>query len=329
MYYYDQTTWRSLYPFDFTVIKTMEFYDAYLFIGTYHGQLYVYDTSSLNPLFNFKDQYDYQQTIQCMKYFDDKLYVGLYPQAGTSDTNAGLWVFERHGLYCAHTVSGVTGYRCMAVVNGDLLIGTGSSGMVYRLSEDNYKTTGWYQSSYFDANLPSIDKLYQSVTVKHDALASGQSIVVYYRFSEAASWTTLGTSSTLSATEKTLSFPTATYSKKITLKVELNTTTTTASPKLTEVVMQYTLYPARKFMWTMRLLAKKGCQLLDRTVDSRSATTIREALEDLLSTQTLYAFTDVDETAYTVLVNDIDQSSWVVQKDDVNEDEVILTLIEA
>jgi hypothetical protein len=327
--YYDQTTWRALYPFDFTVLKSCEFYDAYLFLGTYHGQLYVYDTSSLNPLFNFKDQYEYQQTIQCMKYFDDKLYIGLYPQTSSNDANVGVWVFERHGLYQAHSISGVTGYRCFAVVNGELLVGTGDNGYVYKLSTTTYSTQGWYQSSYYDANLPSIDKLYKEVTIKHDALASGQSVVVYYRYAETDSWTTLGTSDTDSATEKTLSFPTATYSKKISLKVELNTTTTTASPKVTEVVMRYTLYPERKWMWTMRLRAKKDLQLFDRTTESRTATEIRSDLETLMSTQSLYTFVDVDATSYTVLVNDIDQSSWVVNSDTVNEDEIILTLIEA
>jgi len=327
--YYDQTTWRILYPFDFTVIKSMEFYDAYLFMGTYHGQLYVYDTSTLNPLFNFKDQYEYQQTIQCMKYFDDKLYIGLYPQSGTSDANAGVWVFERHGLYNAHTVSGVTGYRCFAVVNGTLLIGTGDNGYVYKLSTTVYKTQGWYQSSYFDANLPSINKLYQSVTVKHDALATGQSVVVYYKYAESSAWTTLGTSNTAGSIEKTLSFPTATYSKKITLKVELNTTTTTASPKLTEVIMQYTLYPERKWMWTMRLLAETDCILLDKSKDTRSAATIRTALETLMADESLYTYIDIDGTSYTVLVNEIDQTSWVIQQDDANEDEIAITLIEA
>ena len=327
--YYNQTTWNILYPYDYTVIKSMEFYDSYLFIGTYHGHLSVFDTSSLNPLFNFKEQYDWTQQVYCMKYFDDKLYIGLYPQDGTSDTNAGVWVFERHGLTNAHVVSGVTGYRCFEVVNGDLLIGTGNNGYVYKLSTTTYVTQGWYQSSYFDANLPSIDKLYNAITIKHDALVSGQSVVVYYRFSESASWTTLGTSNTVGATEKTISFPSGTYSKKITLKVELNTTTTTGTPKLTETIMQYTLYPARKWMWTMRLMAKKDLQLKDRTTDSRTAAQLRSALEDLMSTQSLYAYIDIDGTSYNVLVNEIDQSSWVIQQDSANEDEVIITLIEA
>lgn len=327
--YYDQTTWRPLYPFDFTVIQSCEFYDAYLFLGTYHGQIYVYDTSSLNPLFSFREQYEYQQTVMAMKYFDDKLYLGLYPYDNTSDTNSGVWIFERHGLYNAHSIAGTTGYRCFAVVNGQLLVGTGSNGYVYRLSTTDYATQGWYQSSYFDANLPSIDKLYKEVTIKHDALESGQSVVVYYKYAETSNWTTLGTSSTVGTTEKTLSFPTATYSKKITLKVELNTTTTTGSPKVTEVIMKYTLYPERKWAWTMRLRAKKSLQLFDRTLEARTATQIRSDLETLMSTQSLYTYVDVDGTSYNVLVNDIDQSSWVVNSDDVNEDEVVITLIEA
>lgn len=327
--YYDTTKWRKLYDYDFTVIKSMEFYDAYLFQGTYHGHLYVYDTSSLNPLFNFKDDYNYQVQVHGMQYYDDKLYLGLYPQEGTGDTNVGVWRFDRRGLSLAHYVSGVIGYRCFAVVNGIFYIGTGDNGYVYRLSTTNYETQGYYQSSYFDANLPSIPKLYNTVTVRHDPLVSGQSIVVYYKFKESDSWTTLGTSSTVSDTEEILTFPAGTTSRKISLKVELNTTTTTGTPKLTEVVMQYSLYPDKKWQWTMRLLAKSDLMLLDKTEDARTSTTIRSTLESLMDTETLYSYVDIDGTTYNVLVTDIDQNSWVVNQDTVNEDEVVLTLLEA
>lgn len=328
---YDTTAWNILYPFDFTVIKSLEFYDAYLFMGTYRGDLYVYDTATLNPLFNFIDQYNYMVEVKAMKYFNDKLYLGLYPQLNSNETNVGVWLFDRRGLSLAHTISGVTGYRCFTNVNGSLMVGTGDSGYVYKLSLTNYATQGWYQSSYYDANLPSIDKLYNNVNIKHDPLDSGQSIVVYYKFKESDSWTTLGTSSTVDATTATFSFATGTYSKKISLKVELNTTDVTASPKLTEVVMQYSLYPARKWQWTLRLKAKTNQVLLDNTIDTRSATTIRTTLEDLLTSQELYTYIDVDGTNYSVLVNEIDNSSWVVNQNNsgVNEDEVIVSLLEA
>ena len=329
VYTYDTTQWRSLYPFDFTVVRSLEFYDAYLFMGTYHGHVYVYDTSSLNPIFNFEDQYNYQVQIMAMKYFDDKLYFALYPQENSNETNVGLWIFDRRGMSLAHTIAGVTGYRCFTVVNGMLMVGTGDDGYVYKLDPNTYATQGWYQSSYFDANLPSIEKLYNSVTVKHDPLLAGQSIVVYYKFKEGDDWTELGTSDTVDAIEETFSLTTGTYSKKITLKIELNTSDTSASPKLTEVVLQYSLYPTRKWQWIMRLLAKKGLMLLDKTAESRTATQIRTDLEGLMGTQQLYEFVDIDGTTYTVLVNDIDQNSWVVNPDDVNEDEIVLSLLEA
>lgn len=326
---YDTTAWNILYPFDFTVIKSLEFYDAYLFMGTYRGDLYVYDTSTLNPLFNFKDQYNYKVQVRAMKYFDDKLYIGLYPQEGSNETNVGIWIFERHGLSLAHTVAGVAGFRCFTVINGTLMVGTGDSGDVYKLDLNNYSTQGWYQSSYFDANLPSIPKLYNNVTIRHDPLLNGQSINIYYKFKESDSWTLLGTSNTTGAIEKVLTFPTGTSSNKISLKAELNTTDTTTTPKLTENIMQYSLYPDRKWQWSIRVKAKKNLRLLDGTFESRTADQIRTDLEDLLNDQRLYTFQDIDGVTYNTLTNDVDNTSWVINKEDVNEDEVIISLLQS
>lgn len=322
--------WDALYPFDFTVIKSLEFYDSFMFIGTYHGQIYLYDTSSLSPLFNFKEQYGYQVQIQAMKYFDDKLYFALCPQDGTGETNVGIWMFDRRGLHLAHTVSGVTNYKCFAVVNGTMLVGTGTDGYVYKLSTTEYPTTGYYQSSYYDANLPSIPKLYKEVVIRHDPLVSGQSITVWYKFKESDSWTqlTTGVDNSVGSEEQTLSFAAGITSKKISLKVVLNGGGTN-TPTLTEVVMQYSLYPEFKWQWNMRLKAKKNLKLADDTTDSRSASTIRSELEALMETETLYTFVDIDGTSYSVLVNDIDQTTWVINPDDVSEDEIVLNLLEA
>lgn len=79
----------------------------------------------------------------------------------------------------------------------------------------------------------------------------------------------------------------------------------------------------------MRLMAKKNCQLLDRTTDSRTAEQVRATLEALMDTETLYAYVDIDGTSYNVLMTDIDQNSWVVNQDATNEDEVVITLLEA
>jgi hypothetical protein len=327
---YDTTQWNILYPFDFTVIKSLEFYDAYLFMGTYHGHLYVYDTSTLNPLFNFKDQYAFKVSILGMKYFDDKLYMALYPQDGTNETNVGVWIFDRRGLSLAHTISGVTGYRCFAVVNGSLFVGTGDNGMIYKL-DTTYKSTGWTQLSYFDANLPSIPKLWNEVTIRHEALLSGHSISAYYRFKETDDWILLGTSNTPGDIEKSFPFQTGITSNKITLKLVLNTSDSTTTPTLTEVVMQYALYPVRKWQWNIKIKAVKNLRLLDGTFETRTAEQIRQDIEELLGSEQLYVYNDVNGETFNVLVHDIDTSSWVVNQseNDINEEEVALTLLES
>ncbi len=329
LFTYDQTTWDNLYPFSFTVIRSLEFYDAYLFIGTYHGHLFVYDTASLSPLFSFKDLYEWRLSILDMKYYDDKLYIATYPQENSNETNVGIWVYDRHGLSNAYHLDGITGYRCMEVVNNLLMVGTGDDGNVYKIDPDLYATQGHLELSYFDANLPSINKLWAEVQVKHKPLETGQSIVVYYKFKESDDWTTLGTSDTVDAESADLSFNAGTYSKKIILKIELNSSNTSITPALEEVIMKYTKYPTTKWMWNIRLLVKKDLQLLDKTTHTKTAAEMRADLESAQEGVSLITFQDVNETEYTVLFHDLDNSSWVINQEDTNENQVSVTLIEA
>lgn len=328
VYVFDTTEWNPLYPFDFTTIRSAEFYDAYLFMGTYHGQLFVYDTSSLTPIFNFKDLYDYEVTIRCMKYFDDKLYLGLIPQDGTGETNVGVWVYDRRGLSLAYHNSGATGYYCMSQVNNELLIGA-SDGYVYRIDRDKYQASGSIQSSYYDANLPSIPKLYSEVTLQHDPLPANTSIAVYYQFKESDTPTLLGTSSTDDAEEATFSFASGTTSNKISLSYTLSTSDENVTPTLTEVVMKYSLMPQRKWLWNMRIMAKSNLILLDKTTSSLTATQIRSAVETAQNSDSLVVLTDFDGTTYNCLFNDIQQPSWVIDQDTASEDLINVSLIEA
>ena len=328
-YVFDGTTWTSLYPFDFTTLRSFEFYDAFLFGTTYHGHIYVYDTATLNPLFNFKDGFDLTVSILNSQLFDDKIYFLLYPQENTNETDVGVWLFDRHGLSLAHTVSGVTGFRCATVANNILFFGTGDSGYIYKLDTSNYAATGYVQTSYFDANLPSISKLYNSVIVQHDPLNAGESVVVYYKFKESESWTTLGTSNTVAATTKTMAFSAGVVGNKISLKVELNTSNPATTPKVKEVVLQYKINPTRKWLWNMRIQAKTLQGLLDRTRDTLTADQIRSAIETAQNSQALVTFVDVDGTSYSALFDSLDADSWVINQGDTNEDTIQITLLEA
>jgi len=338
VFYHDGVNWESLYPFDHTVITAMGFYDAFLFIGTYHGQVYIFDTATLDPLITFRDDYDYQVQITDFMFFDDKIYIALAPQDGTGDTNSALWLFERHGISAVNAIpSGlsVTGLYHFVQANNTLLVG-GDNGYMFQIDKSNYEASGWLQTSYFDAILPSIDKLYNELKIQHDPLPVGATITVYYKFKEDDSWTTLGTIDTVDSTETTLSFPTGIVSKKISFKFAFATTDTSKTSVIRETVLKYTLNPDRKWQWNLRILvkgtsAKNKIILLDKTQDTRTASSIRSQIESSQNSDQLIQFIDIDGQSYTVLFHTLDEQSWVINNDssDLNENTVAVTLIEA
>jgi len=326
---YNGTIWQSLYPFDHTVVKSAEFYDSFLFMGTYHGQIYTYNTSYLDPLFSFKDDYDWNVVVSSMKYFDDKLFIGLRAQDDIAETNTGLWLFDRHGMTQLSSITNNAGIYSMEQVNNVLMIGT-SDGYVYKQDPTVYQSTGYIQTSYFDANLPTVPKLWNSIQINYDPLLAGHSIAAAYRYKESDSWTTLTPSvaQSVGGTSSTWTFPSGTNSKKISVLITLNTTDTTTTPVIREYILQYCLFPVVKWQWNLRLKTKSPLKLADDTVDTRTSETMRTDLEALLEDTTLHTFTDIDGTTHTVLFYDLDETSWVINQDDTSGSSVPITLIE-
>jgi hypothetical protein len=326
---YNGTIWQSLYPFDHTVVKSSEFYDSFLFIGTYHGQIYTYNTSFLDPLFSFKDDYDWNVVVSTMKYFDDKLFLGLRTQDGITETNTGLWLFDRHGMTQLSSIANNAGVYSMEQVNNILVLGT-SDGYVYRQDPTVYQPTGFIQTSYFDANLPTVPKLWNSIIINYDPLLAGHSIAAAYRYKETDAWTSLTPSvaQAVGGTSTTWTFPAGTNSKKISVLITLNTTDTATTPIMREFILQYCLFPIVKWQWNIRIKTKSPLKLADDTIDTRTAEQMRTELEGLLSDTRLHTFTDIDGSTHTVLFYDLDETSWVINQDDTSGSSTPITLIE-
>ncbi len=328
IYFYDSTEWGNLYPFDFTVIKCMSFYDAYLFIGTYHGQLFVFDTSSLNPIFDLKDLFEYELQITSMEFHDDMLFLTTASQEDKNETNIGVWTYDRHGLHVSHHNSAANGYYSSGKVNNILLIGA-DDGYIYKVDEDLYEASGEVESSYFDANLPSINKLYNEVEIRHDPLPANTTITIHYKFKEADSYILLGSNAVDDTETFTVTFPTGINSKKIIIRYTLASSDGISTPSITDVIMKYALWPETKWQWNLRILAKEKLNFRDRTTSPDNAATIRSKIEGSKEGTRLVVFTDINGTDYTVLFQDIDQSVWTVDDNNVGEDLVSVSLIEA
>lgn len=249
LFSYDEFSWNNVFPFDHTVITSLEVFDTLLFIGTINKRLYVYNTANIDKLFDFP----WDVKISAMVKWDDKLAIAVTNTPGTSATgNEGVYIFDRNGFHHAFSDTGRT-WLSLFVFNNNLMAGN-DNGYVFQTSFDTYTAAGSFQSSYDEASLPSIHKIRRSVTIMCESLPANTSIMVEYKTDESdASWTTLGTLSTTGATEATFNFASGVYSKKISFRTSFATTAPGSTPTLLKLIHKYVLSPDFKYLWKMRL----------------------------------------------------------------------------
>lgn len=261
LYYYDEYAWGMVGTFEHTVVTCLESFDTMLFIGTIKKRLYVYNTATIDKLFEFP--WDVQ--ISSMRKWDDKLALAIAPRPGVSPTgHEGVYLFDRNGLHCAFKITDRSWYS-LFVFNNNLIAG-GDAGNIYITDSAHYQATGWLQTSYFEASLPSIDKLYKEIIVQHDIIPTGCSYEVLYKFKESDSWTSLGTASTAGEIEHIFSFAVNIYTKKITIKIVLSTTDTAVTPTIKKQLTKYQIAPDVKYIWKMTIVCPDNMVWGDNTV---------------------------------------------------------------
>lgn len=242
------------------MITALETFDTLLFIGTINKRLYVFNTATIDKLFEFP----FDCAMPSLKKYDDKLAITVIPRPGTSlSGEEGVYLFDRNGVHRAFSVTDKS-FNSMFVFNNNLMAGS-IDGYIYKTTADSYQTEGFVQTSYFEAQLPSIDKLLREVTLITEPIPSGCSLDIYYRYKESDEWLLLGSADTEGDTTSTESFPNATYTKKVTLKVVLKSTDGSNTPTLKKIIMKYQLAPDFKYMWKMTIVCVDNIMWLDGT----------------------------------------------------------------
>lgn len=284
LYSYDEFSWIKVSDFEHTVVTSLEVFDTLLFIGTIKKRLYVFNTASVDKLFEFP----WDLMISDMCKWDDKLAIATIPTPGSNSVGQeGVYLFDRNGFHNAFNAVGRTWYSIFVFNNN--LMGGNDDGGVYQTSSGEFQGSGTLQTSYEEASLPSIQKLRRSVTVQYEALPEGCSIVVEYKTDESdAAWLPLGTANTPGATESTFNFGTGIYSKKITFRLTLSTTLAASSPTLKKILHKYVLSPDFKYIWKIRLACVDNLVWQDDTEPVgmiKEATTVGQTSLQLVSNQ--------------------------------------------
>lgn len=183
----------------------------------------------------------------------------------------------------------------------------GSDGDIYQV-ESTYNATGYLQSSLWDADLQDINKLFAEIVLKHQPLAAGDSIEVWYRQDSSQNFVFLDSADTAESTRSNFSFPVgadSVISTAFEYKIILNSADGSTTPVIKDVVIRYILAPEnskRVFEYTIE--CTKKMKLLDGTFETRTPAEIVEALWALKVDGELLTLTDENGDTHTVVFSD-------------------------
>ena len=174
---------------------------------------------------------------------------------------------------------------------------TGYRSAYISLENKSYHTTSgvnFLESSIIDFDLFNVDKFFGGFTVYHQPLTSGCSITLKIKIDNASSWTTIGTNNVANSVSFDCQLLTNNIGKKIQYRIELDTTVSTATPIVEDIVIRYILNPVIKKKWTMDLLIASNIPEYNRKM---SAKDIDKNLWGTLQ-KGVIKFTDIDGTVY-------------------------------
>lgn len=302
---YDGVSVTHLVSISHTLPTTMAVFDNLLFVGTSHGHLYVYNGASFDLLFKFWGN-DIDMEIKKLWVHQDKLFVLVSKNSSLKNsdiTYAGVWTFNRRGLNLEfkNDDAATSAYYEIFTFKNQLLYSYGEAGKVTKTNENTFVTSGSLQSSYFDANLPSLNKLFKETTVIYDWLSSGTSASIAYKTDESnSSWTTYGNITTVSSTSATFQLPSALIDKKLSYQLTLSSNTVSSTPRIKKVITRYEPTPDFYHSWNFAVDTSEKIQLQDGTYEASTGLQLEAQLFSTARKRQLVNFKDIDYASSTL-----------------------------
>jgi hypothetical protein len=267
------------------------------------GEIYRWDGSTLRRVTASLAQ-PYPVALTASASVSGAFWLGISSGSGGS-AGTGLKRYDGSGWSEPTAIDGSTAGEIggLALYNGDLYasrhaLGASQWGLVrYRM--DAFAASGMVETGLIDGRLPSLTKVWRSITVLHSALASGQSAQVQYRLEDSGVWQTLGASATMGTTTATFPFPSATTARLIAARVVLSEPAGTSTPiKLYGLQLRYAVAAEARREWRFECLLEGTTQmpmvLLDGSNATQTATQISAALWSLAAQTGPLTFVDLD-----------------------------------
>jgi hypothetical protein len=337
LYRYTASSFALVQALDDNAPTSFAVFDNRLYAASAtRGKVWQVTTAGLEEVFQIPDVVGvggisaYALDVRQLLVFNDRLYLSVVDANGL-----GVWCWDGIGWH--NVAAGGAGQepRGIGALNGIVCLSNKSNAgaRIHTLSTTAFQSGAVLITQWFNAGLPSATKAAVRATVRHEALASGESITLEYEVDESGTWTSLVTSDTDGARAKTASFAAATTFTRIRFRVTWTMSAATASPQLQELVLEYDVVPTPKARWTFDVFLEGTAELplitLDQAADPKSGAQLADTL--WASKAKLYplAFTDLDGEIKTVYLRDIREHVAPISQRQGLSTRARVTLVEA
>lgn len=272
----------------------------------YGGRIWRWDGTDLTLVHRLGTEQDpYTGEIRGMWTYRGAMWASIVDEDGTiglirRDPDTDGWSRPVTGL------AGTTPEQ-LAEFQGELAVLTSATAAskLYTVNPDAYTSSGSVESGLIDASLGGTGKQWLGVTVVHSSLAATQSVEVQYKADDEGSWTSLGTSDTDGATEKTFDFAAPITAQTIAFKMVLTGTAGSTTPlKVYSLAARWLPSPGVKREWSLRVrLEGAGTRRMtgaNGTALTETGEQISAGLWALVDAAAPVTYLDVDREEYTV-----------------------------
>jgi hypothetical protein len=194
------------------------------------------------------------------------------------------------------------------------------------LGSTGARPAGTLITSWFDADLPTLDKGLTRLSLDHSVLQTGESILVFYALDDSAVWVGLGAAYTVGSAVTVLNFPVGVHARRFRYRFLLTVAATGHGPQLRSAATEYNLASETvaadpgaippveahtKHEWTFSTLLAgvpgKELVRIDETAEPLTGAQLSDRLWVSKLNPSGIAYTDIDTRTYTVTFADLDE----------------------
>lgn len=333
LYSYDGVDRLLIQEFDGWCKNSIAVYNNKLYFVV-NGILISYDGENITNELDLSLRYPREVTLDIysltsdlgsgIQSISDKLHLVQNSASATTTsqilTNAGNGFTP--GFYVGGTSGNTNHFTALGVytVSSEkrLMLGT-ENGKIYverSTTSGSDEITGYYDSSWIDANLFSIDKIFKSIQIYFDPISVyAENLTVQYILdNEDDTFVTLNhvdANYESGSTYAEFEFPPNTVGKKLRYRIIMGGDSITTQgdgvviTSVTNVAIKYLLAPNTKHKWNLRVMLPNNLLLNSGIRDVNNGETLASTLWSSRIKKELLQYKDIDNQIYNVIINDV------------------------